>query len=144
MELVQCKSLVQNIFAQRGGWSKHIDNAQLIMDNQRFRIQPDDTYIFNNKVIVVEYEDTKRPVESVSKYWWLFEKSPWKSLNVKMDCFVFLLRDDLNEIRAESVAILGKELVTKYPTLFTFRCLMPAEITDNTIKTCIEATWHIR
>jgi hypothetical protein len=133
MELTACKSEVQGFFRSHGGFVTHIDNGQLIVAAQGFRIQPDDTYIFKDWVIVIEYEATKRPVESISKYWWLLEKTKWKSLNMRLSCLVLLLRPDLNDIRKESVLILGEELAARYPGLFSYRCLIPSAVSGETI-----------
>lgn len=143
MELNQCKTIVQHLFTQHCGSADPIENKQLVVKNQEFQIRPDHAYFFDDLIVVIEYENTKRPVESISKYWWLFENTGWRTLNLRMQCLVFLLRADLNKIRAESVKILGTELATKYPSLFKFQCLMPAETTHAAIQTCIEATWQI-
>jgi hypothetical protein len=138
MNLEQCKSTVQMCLRQFGGFNKHIDNGQLLVMHQGYRIQPDDSYIFNNRVIVIEYEKTKRPVESISKYWWLFENTSWKSLQMKMSCGLLLLNQDLNEIRTESVFILGRELEAKYPDYFKFSGIKPRELTEDNLRTLIE------
>lgn len=40
-------------------------------------IKCDIFYEYPGKLIVIEIEQTKRPVESITKYWWLIEKTDW-------------------------------------------------------------------
>jgi hypothetical protein len=142
MKLDLCKSIVQTFIEQLGGFGKHLSNKQLVVRDMRFRIKPDDAYIYNDRVLIIEYENTKRPVESISKYWWLFEKNQWKSLQVKMCYCIFLLGRDSNEIRRESILILGRELSAKYPDLFFFYCLDQHEISETTIITFLEKVFY--
>lgn len=102
----------------------HIDNKSLKIGNINYRIQPDDSYILNDsEIILIEYENNKRPVESISKYWWLFEKTDWLDRRIIIKLLLIITNPSLNEIRYDSIVLLGQELSKRYPDKFYFVCL---------------------
>jgi len=111
---------------------EHKDDSELTFGGKHYYIRPDCTYILPNKIVVFEIEKNIRPVESISKYWWLFKKTDWVSNNIKLICCIFLIERALDSpIRVEAVSILGEELEKLYPILFKFKCL-----TEKWIKEC--------
>src|SRR5690606_6249239 len=97
----------------------HSSDKQLVVNNKKYSIRPDEYFLFDN-IIVVEYENTKRPVESISKYWWLFHKTDWLSNNIEMSLIFISVYPKANRIRKESILILGKELESKFSNKLKF------------------------
>ena len=71
---------------------------------------PDEAFYFEDKVILVEFESNKRMVESISKYWWLFRNTDWLKNKIKLELHFVILKSHDDQIREESVQILGNEL----------------------------------
>ena len=134
MDIIECKNIIRNYFNNKGDYQEHQDNQQLMLNGKKYRIQPDDTYIFEDRVVAIEYEKNKRPVESISKYWWLFYKTDWESNNIKMNYFILIIRHDLNEIREESIIILGDKLQKDKKDKFSFFYLSATELSEKNIK----------
>ncbi len=101
------------------GYLRHSQRADFIWLKTNYRIRPDEAYYFEDKVILVEFESNKRLVESISKYWWLFKSTDWRSNNIKLELHFKILKSHNDEIREESVRILGEELSRQEPN-FTF------------------------
>ncbi len=128
-------------------WSKgikfneHTYDKSLKINGQNFRIRPDDTFYIDNEVIIVEYERTKRPVESITKYFWLFNNTDWLEYNRSIKLFFIIATDELkqNNIRVETVILLGNLLEKEYPNNFKFRFLHYHELEERRIKTELKA-----
>ncbi len=114
----------------------HTDNKKLLNNGHSFQIKPDDAFYFSDKVIILEYENNLRPVESISKYFWLFEKTEWLNEKLKISLLLTINNRRLAEdykIRTESIQILGAELQKKYPFLFDFHFLNFADLNQYRI-----------
>lgn len=134
MDIPTCQSIVQSFFSQAAPKYKHVSEQNLVLDGQSYPVRPDDTYYLADTVIAIEYEDTKRPVESITKYWWLLMNTNWLSHNKKLKCAIFPLRTDFVKSRIEVIPILGSELANKYPDSFEFGLLMPADLNEASIQ----------
>jgi len=138
MEIKQCKTVVKT-FLNKKKSKLYASNKQLVLNKKKYRIRPDDIYYFSEFVLLIEYENNKRPVESISKYWWLLEKIKKDGICCdKLKFCIFLINNNIDEIRKESVRILGDELSKKYPDIFEFHYLMPENISKNNIEGIIE------
>lgn len=82
MTVEECKELVQGYFQTKRGF-EHFDDKTLKVGSKNYRIKPDDLFAKNSKLFLVEYENTKMPVESISKHWWLLESTDWFSNGIK-------------------------------------------------------------
>ncbi len=128
-----CKALVRP-FIKEADPIAHHSNEALIAGARKFRIRPDDNFEFRGGHLLIEYEDTKRPVESISKYWWLFYKTEWPQTNRRIALVFFLVNLHVDQIRSESVNILGGELEKKFPTLFSFFFVPPNAMSSKEVQ----------
>lgn len=137
MELQDYKRIVHDFFSTAHPL-EHRDDRPFTFRGTRYYFRPDDTYIFPEYIIVIEYEAGDRPVESITKYWWLLSNPKWHEHNIKLKCLFLATRDlsshrKYTRHRIEIVPILGDELVAKFPNAFEFY-FMPAEkITEVSI-----------
>jgi hypothetical protein len=138
MRVLQCKQLVQSFFTQIGGYESHTESRVLRYNDRSYQIRPDDAYIFPDRIVCVEYEALKRPVESIGKYWWLFRRTEWPDEALEMYCFLFVLNRRTGQIPQESSVVLGEELSLLYPDSFQFRCLLPAEISEKRVRDLLD------
>jgi hypothetical protein len=99
--------------------------SELTIGDSCYRIQPDEHFMFTNTHLLIEYEKNKRPVESISKYWWLFYRSNWLQNKQKLILVFILLDDYCNQIRSETVSLLGQELEKRFPESFNFFFIPP-------------------
>ena len=122
MEIIECENIVLMYFEDHFKNYEHSNNKELKINNSKYRIKPDDIFYFkdSNEIILIEYENTKRPIESISKYWWLLERTNWLNEEIKIQLLILGLYNKLNEIRNESIQILGSELKYKYSKDFDF------------------------
>ncbi len=118
MELIECRKIIKKYYMQH--LKNILFNKQLILKNVKYSIRPDEYFVFENKITVIEYEKTKRPVESISKYWWLLHKTDWLINNMEMSLIFISLNPKTNKIRKESILLLGKELEAKFINNFHF------------------------
>ena len=86
-------------------------------------IKCDIFYKYPDKLIVIEIEQTKRPVESITKYWWLLESTDWyvNYEGLKIQYLIifrpFKYKDKWKmqmESRREQVKLIGTYLSEKY------------------------------
>lgn len=118
MTVIEAKGIVKSYFEKLG--LVHKDNQVLKIGAKNYRIIPDDVFIEGAFLYIVEYENTKRPVESISKYWWLFQNTDWLANNLSIKLLFIGLNEAHDGIRGASVQILGRELSNKYPKRFSF------------------------
>jgi hypothetical protein len=117
---------------------EHRNDKSLILNGSNYRIRPDDAFYQKDCVIAIEYESNKRPVESISKYFWLFENTDWLKNTVTIHLLFIITNPDLSkkyEIRLKSIQILGNHLQNMYPKNFKFRYLDYSEINHQNITT---------
>ena len=133
MRVLRCRQLVQSFFAEIGGYISHTESRILRNNNRSYNIRPDDAYIFPDRIVCVEYEALKKPVESIGKYWWLFKRTEWLEEALEMDCFLFVLNRKTGRVPGESSIVLGEELSRLYPGSFRFKCLLPEEVSEKRI-----------
>lgn len=134
MRVLQCKQLVQSFFAEVGGYESHTESRVLRCRDRSYTIRPDDAYIFPDRIVCVEYEALKKPVESIGKYWWLFRRTEWLDEAMEMYCFLFVLNRRTGQVPGESSVVLGEELSRLYPNSFHFGCLLPGDISEKRIR----------
>jgi len=133
MRVLQCRQLVQSFFNDLGGYTGHTESRVLRCNNRSYNIRPDDAYIFPDRIVCVEYEALKKPVESIGKYWWLFKRTEWLDEALEMHCFLFVLNRKTGQVPGESSIVLGEELSRLYPDSFHFKCLLPGEASEKRI-----------
>lgn len=138
MRVLQCKQTVQSFFEEIGGYESHTESRILRCDNRSYNIRPDDAYIFPDRIICVEYEALKKPVESIGKYWWLFKRTDWPDEALEMYCFLFVLNRKTGQVPGESCRVLGEELSRLYPDSFHFESLMPWEISEKGVRDLLD------
>lgn len=107
------KEKIENYFMKKDCLAKH-NGKKLKINENNYRIMPDEQYIFPEKIILFEYEKNKRPVESITKYWWLLKKTDWLTQNINLELFLILENPKIDEIRQESCELLGKLLESQY------------------------------
>ena len=137
MDILTCQSIVQAYFGLNAPGARHFTDQNLVVDGESYSIRPDDTYALRDAIVAIEYEDTKRPVESITKYWWLLMCTSWLTHKVPLKCVLFPLRDDFVRSRIEVIPILGRELAAKYPGAFQFYSLMPGELTEQALHSVL-------
>lgn len=118
MRVFEAKKIIQEFFADKD--FLYFDNKRLKVNNNNYHIIPDDAYKYNSTLLVIEYEGTARPVESITKYWWLFNSTNWIDNNMIVKLLIIGLSERHKGIRDESIRILGDELCCKFPNNFFF------------------------
>jgi hypothetical protein len=137
MELENCRSLVKK-FVRAANPISSKSCRQLTAEGKEFCIKPDENFEFPQGHLLIEYEKTKRPVESISKYWWLFYKKKWLRVRRRILLVFILLNPQQDQIRSESVKILGEELEKRFPELFKFFFIAPDAIGRSQIENVID------
>lgn len=120
MTITDCENIIKSYFESNFGNYEHLHNKKLIVSSSNYRIVPDDRFYKDKEMILIEYENTKRPVESISKYWWLLKNTNWLKEKIKIKLFIIGLNEVHKGIRDESVEILGSELKSKFPDSIDF------------------------
>ncbi len=108
----------------------------LQLNGRNYRIMPDDAFYHSDRVLLFEYENNKRPVESISKYFWLFNNTEWLKENIKIKLLLTINNQEVEAeyaIRTESIQILGKKLNQEYPNNFDFHFLNYSELTEENL-----------
>lgn len=137
MDLPICQSIVQSFFLQHAPTARHSTEQNLTLNGRTYPVRPDDTYALSNALITIEYENAKRPVESITKYWWLLAATDWLTHGIALKCIFLPLGTDFVRSRIEVIPILGHELVAKYPGAFEFFFLMPDQLTTASIHSVL-------
>ena len=132
MTVIEAKRIVKSYFEKLG--LDHKDNQVLKIGANNYRIIPDDVFIADAFLYLIEYENTKRPVESISKYWWLLQNTNWLDNNLPIKLLFIGLNETHDGIRSESVQILGQELSIKYPNLFSFFYLPWNGVSESSLQ----------
>jgi hypothetical protein len=136
MNLTETRDLVTP-FLSSYQFIDHQYDKVLRCNGESFRIRPDDMYLFKDRILIVEYENNKRPVESISKYFWLFENTKWLQLNMPIHLMLIITNKIVEEkykIRTESIKILGDALEAKYSKLFKFIFINNSEINKGKLE----------
>ena len=123
MTIDKTRQIILSYFDNNKRFLVHNYDKKLISNGNTFQIRPDDAFYFNDKVIIIEYENNLRPVESISKYFWLFTKTEWLKENLRIILLLTVNNSRVEKnykIRTESIQILGHELKKQYPKLFDF------------------------
>ena len=129
----ECKKIIQKLFSEID-FEKHLDDKQLWVNGKSYRIKPDDAYYFLNQTIyLIEYEYNKCPVESISKFWWLFKETDIFDQVSKIKLLLITTNEKTGEIRNRSIEILGEELEDQYPDKFEFYFIPDDLVTSNVI-----------
>jgi hypothetical protein len=134
MTIEETRKIVLSFFENDRKALIHNYDKKLIFNGHSFQIRPDDAFYFPNKVIIVEYENNLRPVESISKYFWLFTKTEWRKEKLKIYLLLTINNSRLEnnyKIRTESIQILGDELKKQYPDLFDFSFLNYSDLNKD-------------
>lgn len=96
-------------------------NRRLINGDKHYQIRPDDAFLYEDNILLVEYENNDRPVESISKYYWLFENTKWlEEADLKIKLLLTINTPGINAIRRQTIPILGEKLKKEYPQMFDF------------------------
>ena len=133
MTIEETREVIIPYFEERQGFLDYKHNEQLLINNNGYRIRPDDAFYYPDKVLLFEYENNARPVESISKYYWLLENTNWLKENIRIQFLITVNNANLNNIRSESIQILGEGLNQQYPNNFDFHFLNYAELTEENI-----------
>ena len=140
MNLEDCETIVRAFYKQRNIAHVVESGAMLRQNGNPYHIEPDETYLDGNSVYVIEYEyGPKRPVESITKYWWLLHRTRWLEEGVKLKCALFLLSSKPGPLRLDTCALLGDELALKHPAAFEFACLMPSEVSEQSLNSTLKS-----
>lgn len=100
-----------------------VKGQELRVNGRRYGVKPDYTCYFPRMGVILALEDekTKRPVESIAKYWWLYERTSWREEGLRLLCYIVLSKWAIKEpMRAETVEVLGRALEDRHGT-FKFR-----------------------
>ena len=117
---------------------KHRRDRTLVYEGNSYRIRPDDAFYYQDNILLVEYENNARPVESISKYYWLFENTNWLKEALKIKLLLTINIENINTIRTETIQILGNELKAKYPLKFDFCFIEYNALNEETLVASLE------
>jgi hypothetical protein len=140
MDIATCQSIVQTFFQQHLPSAEHMSEKELKVDGTNGHIIPDDTYEVSDCIIAIEYENTKRPVESITKYWWLLTCTNWLTHAKMLKVVLLPLRPDFVRSRIEVIPILGNQLAAMYPQYFQFYYLSPERMQSDNIEQLLLTT----
>src|SRR3954469_1038865 len=109
MTIEETRQIIIPSFEIRQDFKCHKKGCMLRFNSNNYRIMPDDAFYYPDKVLLFEYEKNKRPVESISKYFWLLKETPWLEENVKIKLLITINNKKLgnDRIRTKSTKILG-------------------------------------
>lgn len=106
-----------------------------------YGLRPDESFLFANSYFLVEYENNNRPVESISKYFWLLKNTDWLTHGISISLLIIITNVDLErkyKMRIESIEVLGIVLEELYPGNFKFGFLRNHEISKTNIDRHID------
>lgn len=135
MTIAETRTVVNSYF-DSSMYIEYRCNKELIANDRKYRIRPDDAFYFTNKAFIMEYENNLRPVESISKYFWLFRQTDWLKENIKILMLITINNSTVEKehrIRVESVRELGMVLKQLYPNNFDFILLNYSELNSTNI-----------
>ncbi|MFC0604964.1 hypothetical protein [Winogradskyella pulchriflava] len=136
MNIEQTQQIVHH-FMKSSDFNKHTEDKVLLLNRVSYKIRPDDSFYFKDKIILIEYENNLRPVESISKFYWLFEKTKWLQEAMPIHLLFIITNDRVEKkyrIRTESIEILGKKLMQLHPKHFKFSFINKSDISQIKIK----------
>jgi hypothetical protein len=117
---------------------EHKKDCMLRFNGNGYQIRPDDAFYYTDKVLLFEYENNDRPVESISKYFWLFKNTNWLTNNIKIKLLLTINSPGINEIRIQSIPILGNILSQQNPNNFDFHFLNYSQLTEENLLVELE------
>ena len=123
MNIHDTRKIILSYFETNCLFSQHTHGKILSFNGKTYQIRPDDAFYYPDNILVIEYENNLRPVESISKYLWLFKKSNWVREALKINLLLTINNQRIEKdykIRTESIQILGDELKRQYPLMFNF------------------------
>jgi hypothetical protein len=140
MTIQETREVILLYFENNQNFLNNRTNHKLQFNNNGYRIRPDDAFYFPDQVLLFEYENNKRPVESISKYFWLLKETAWLNENVKIKLLLTINNETVgnNEIRVQSIKILGNILNQQYPNNFDFHFLNYNELTEENLLAELE------
>ncbi len=114
--------------------------CELRFNKNKYRIKPDDAFYLSDKILLFEYENNKRPVESISKYFWLLNELDWLNENIKIKLLITINNEKLgnDKIRTQSILILGKLLKQIKSDYFDFHFLNFGELSEEALLAELE------
>jgi hypothetical protein len=133
MNIEDTQKIILSYLETNGPFLYHRRNKTLIYENNPYRIRPDDAFYYQDNILLVEYENNKRPVESISKYYWLFKNTNWLEEALKINLLLTINRENINTIRTETIQILGDELKAKCPLKFDFCFINYNDLNEETL-----------
>lgn len=133
MTIEETRQIIIRYFKAKNGLLCPRKNCDLRINNNNYRIRPDDAFYYQDRVLLFEYENTLRPVESISKYFWLLKNTAWLNENRKIELLITINNVRTIEIRTQSVQILGELLNQQYPNNFDFHFLTYDELTEENL-----------
>lgn len=136
MDIKQVQQLVHQ-YMKSVEYINHTEDKVLALNNVSFRIRPDDSFYFKDRIVLIEYENNLRPVESISKFYWLFEKTDWLEYKLPIHLLFIITNERVEKkykIRTESIEILGKKLMLLQPEHFKFSFINNSEISQTKIE----------
>lgn len=119
----------------------HTQNQILSFNGKTYRVRPDEAFYFSDNILLIEYENNLRPVESISKYFWLFEKTNWIKEAVKINLLLTINNQKIEtnyKIRIETIQILGNELKRQYTSMFNFCLISYSDLNESKIITQLQ------
>ncbi len=138
MTIEETRQIIIPYFEANQDFEHHKKGCMLKLNINKYRIMPDDAFYYPNKVLLFEYENTDRPVESISKYFWLLKGTTWLNEKVKIRLLLTINTAGINEIRIQSIPILGNLLNQLFPNNFDFHFLNYSQLTEKNLLVELE------
>lgn len=144
MNIQETREIIIHYFEAIMNFNLHKKGCMLRFGNNTYRIMPDDAFYYDDKVLLFEYENNLRPVESISKYFWLLENKALLNEKVKIKLLLTINNVAINEIRTQSIQILGNILNQNYPKVFEFHYLTYNELSEENLKNKLDVMTSIK
>jgi len=142
MTIEEAKNTIINLLKNDRSIVERKSDKRLIVNGYNYQIRPDEAFYYNDKVFIVEYENNKRPVESISKYHWLFKETAWLNQGLVIYLLFIICNEDLERkypIRTKSVEILGYDLSQKYQEKFNFSFINYSELKTAQLENAVQS-----
>ncbi|CAN5702674.1 hypothetical protein BH20ACI4_BH20ACI4_10710 [soil metagenome] len=138
MDIEETQQIILTYLEANHPFLNHTRDIALTYGNIPYQIRPDEAFYYQDNILLVENENNKRPVESISKYFWLFKNTNWLVTGLRIKLLLTINKEGINAIRTETIQILGNELTEKYPSEFDFCFIEFNDLNEETLISKLE------
>ncbi len=142
MTIADTQKIIDSYLTTNSSFILRKSGKELSINNVKYYIKPDEAVYYSNQILIIEYENTRRPIESVTKYFWLIKNTGWINENLKINLLLTLNNsksDTGKQIRAESSQLIGNLLMELYPQHFNFFMIRYKDLSTEKIFNALDS-----